>query len=77
MKSRGLRKAIKKAGSETALARLINVTRSAIGQWEIVPSERVLSVEAVTGVPCWELRPDLYPPARFKPKEPEMSEAAQ
>lgn len=30
-----------------------------------VPGKWVLLVEQVSGVPCWRLRPDLYPPERF------------
>ena len=35
-------------------------SRSAISQWVRVPPERVLEVEKITGIPCHELRPDLY-----------------
>lgn len=39
------------------------VNKSTVQRWEDgrVPAERVLDVERSTGVPCHELRPDLYP----------------
>ncbi len=40
----------------------IGVTPQAISQWRYVPSQRVLDVERVSGVPRHILRPDLYPP---------------
>lgn len=61
MTDAALSKSLKIAGGPTALARLLGITSQAIGQWERVPPLRVLAVEAVTGVPRHELRPDLYP----------------
>ncbi|CAG9001728.1 MAG: hypothetical protein CENE_03754 [Candidatus Celerinatantimonas neptuna] len=34
-----------------------------------VPGKWVLMGEQVSGIPCWELRPDLYPPERFKSQD--------
>jgi len=65
MRDIGLEKAIEAMGTQNALAERLEITRGAIGQWERVPHERVLEVEKITGIPCWELRPDLYPPDRF------------
>lgn len=48
-------------GGRAQLASLIGVTKSAVYQWTRVPAERVLAVEAATGVPRQQLRPDLYP----------------
>jgi DNA-binding transcriptional regulator YdaS (Cro superfamily) len=56
-----LAEAKQKAGSGHALARLLRLTPSAINQWKRVPAERVLAVEAATGVSRSRLRPDLYP----------------
>lgn len=64
--NKGLKKAIRSKGTQTALAEALGITRGAIGQWIEVPADRVLDVEKITKVPCWELRPDLYPPKRFK-----------
>lgn len=55
-----LNRAIKSVGSGSELARGLNITRQAISQWEITPIERVLEVEAVTGVSRFELRPDIF-----------------
>ncbi len=70
MSTHGLEKAIKVAGSQNALAEMLGVRQSHISNWlnrdERVPAERVLSIEAATGVPRHELRPDLYPPDEYR-----------
>lgn len=45
------------------LGELFGVNKSTVLRWETekVPAERVIEVERATGVPRWELRPDLYP----------------
>lgn len=45
----------------TKLAEAMGIGVSAISQWKRVPAERVLAVEAATGVSRQQLRPDLYP----------------
>jgi DNA-binding transcriptional regulator YdaS (Cro superfamily) len=45
------------------------VTHSPVSQWKRVLAERVLAVEAATGVSRHTLRPDIYP-------APASSEAA-
>ncbi|TPW26007.1 transcriptional regulator [Pararhizobium mangrovi] len=53
-----------KAGGNTGLAKALgNISPQAIGQWRRVPAERVLNVEAVTGISRHELRPDIYGPS--------------
>lgn len=42
------------------LARRIGVSYQAIQQWKSVPAHQIIAVEAATGVPREELRPDLY-----------------
>lgn len=64
-KDEALERAIRKVGGQTTLAELIGVAKQAVQSWRRVPPDRVLSVEAASGVPCWELRPDIYPPERF------------
>jgi DNA-binding transcriptional regulator YdaS (Cro superfamily) len=54
-------RAAEKAGGISALARSLGVSRQAVFQWNRVPAERVLAVETYTGVPRYELRPDIYP----------------
>jgi DNA-binding transcriptional regulator YdaS (Cro superfamily) len=60
-----LRKAIKLAGSQTKLAKAVGVEQTAVSNWlnrnKRVPAERVLLIEAATGVSRHELRPDIYP----------------
>ena len=51
-------------GRATQLASVLEISAPAISQWERVPSERVLDVEAATGVSRHDLRPDLYPRER-------------
>ena len=65
-----LLKAVKLAGSQTALAKKIGVRQMYVWNWlnrskGKVPGEYVLPIERATGVPRYELRPDLYPPNEF------------
>lgn len=49
------------AGGGTGLARALgDLTPQAISQWKVVPADRVLKVEAVTGVSRHLLRPDIF-----------------
>ncbi len=48
------------AGGVSALARQIGVSQPAVSGWKRVPPDRVIAIEAATGVPRTELRPDLY-----------------
>lgn len=45
----------------SAVARHFNITRQAVHQWDIVPPEKAMGVEQLTGVARHELRPDIYP----------------
>lgn len=63
--SESLDRAKKACGGAVALAKALStrgrtITSQAVGQWEKVPSGRVLDVEAITGVSRYELRPDIY-----------------
>jgi TorA maturation chaperone TorD len=60
MRERGLDRALGVAGGVSALARLVGVSQPAVSGWKRVPPDRVLAIEAATGVPRTELRPDLY-----------------
>lgn len=60
MSDPGLDEAIRAAGGITELARRIGISQPSVSNWSRVPAERVLSVEAATGVPRALLRPDLY-----------------
>jgi TorA maturation chaperone TorD len=65
MREPGLDDAIRAAGGVTELARRIGISQPSVSNWERVPAERVLAVEAATGVGRADLRPDL-----FAPREP-------
>jgi TorA maturation chaperone TorD len=66
MRDLGLDEAIRSAGGVGALARKIGISQPSVSNWERVPAERVLSVEAITGVDRAVLRPDLYAAAAEK-----------
>src|SRR6266545_1397066 len=60
MRDVGLEEAIRVAGGVGALARKIGISQPSVSNWLRVPAERVLTVEAATGVNRSTLRPDLY-----------------
>jgi TorA maturation chaperone TorD len=60
MRDPGLDEAIRAAGGVGALARKIGISQPSVSNWTRIPAERVLAVEAVTGVNRSMLRPDLY-----------------
>jgi DNA-binding transcriptional regulator YdaS (Cro superfamily) len=66
---KGLKKAIKAAGSQSALARLLGVAPQSVQEWGekgYPPASRVLAIEAATGVSAHKLRSDLYPRRLFR-----------
>jgi TorA maturation chaperone TorD len=60
MPDRGLQEAISAAGGVTELARRIGISQPSVSNWTRVPAERVVAVEAATGIARIALRPDLY-----------------
>jgi TorA maturation chaperone TorD len=60
MRDPGLDEAIRAAGGVGALARKIGISQPSVSNWSHIPAERVLAVEAATGVSRAVLRPDLY-----------------
>src|SRR5438132_1094751 len=60
MRDAGLEEAIRVAGGVGALAQKIGISQPSVSNWSRVPAERVVSVEAVTGIERAILRPDLY-----------------
>jgi len=60
MRDAGLDEAIRAAGGVGALAQKIGISQPSVSNWSRVPAERVVGVEAVTGIPRATLRPDLY-----------------
>jgi TorA maturation chaperone TorD len=60
MREPGLDEAIRAAGGVSELARRIGIAQPSVSNWERVPAERVVSVEAATGIHRAQLRPDLF-----------------
>src|SRR5688572_15633085 len=60
MRDRGLEQAVSAVGGISELARQIGISQPSVSNWNRVPAERVLIVEAATGVDRKVLRPDLY-----------------
>ena len=60
MRDTGLDEAIRAAGGVGALARKIGISQPSVSNWARIPAERVVAVEAATGVDRSVLRPDLY-----------------
>jgi TorA maturation chaperone TorD len=67
MRDAGLEEAIRVAGGVGALAQKIGISQPSVSNWARVPAERVVSVEAATGVMRSVLRPDLYGDATTAP----------
>jgi TorA maturation chaperone TorD len=60
MRDPGLSEAIRTAGGVSELARRLGISQPSVSNWNRVPAERVLDVEAATGIERVVLRPDLY-----------------
>lgn len=68
-----LQQAIRAAGSQQKLADQLGIRSASISEWKLrdkVPAERVLAIEAATGVSRHDLRPDVFgpPPAKKRRK---------
>lgn len=55
-----LRLAIKQVGGAAALGRHLGITRQAVEDWDRVPAKHCLTVERLTGISRYQLRPDIY-----------------
>jgi TorA maturation chaperone TorD len=60
MREPGLSEALRAVGGVGELARQIGISQPSVSNWTRIPAERVISVEAITGVDRAVLRPDLY-----------------
>jgi len=60
MRDPGLNEAIRAVGGVSELARQLGISQPSVSNWTRVPAERVVAVEALTGVDRAVLRPDLY-----------------
>jgi len=75
MISRGLQEAIRAVGGVTELARRIGISQPSVSNWTRVPADRVVAVEAATGIDRTILRPDLYSPADDSVTAQELAKA--
>lgn len=60
-----LTEAIKAVGTQQSLADQLGIKSASISEWKArgrVPAERVLDIEAATGVSRHDLRPDIFGP---------------
>jgi DNA-binding transcriptional regulator YdaS (Cro superfamily) len=56
--------AIEISGSQASLAKIAGCSQAAVSGWvknNLLPAEKVLSIEAATGISRHDLRPDIYP----------------
>jgi DNA-binding transcriptional regulator YdaS (Cro superfamily) len=63
MSKDAITRAVAVAGGQTKLAKLIGVTQGHVSSWikrGKVPAEKVLLIERQTGVPRYDLRPDVF-----------------
>lgn len=60
MRNDGLMQAIDAAGGVGELARKIGISQPSVSNWSRVPAERLVAVEAASGVDRRVLRPDLF-----------------
>lgn len=77
MRDHGLSQAIRVAGGVSELARRIGISQPSVSNWDRVPAERVLDVEAATGVERMVLRPDLYSEPKASAVEPTEVDSAR
>lgn len=50
-----------RAGTCTALARVVGTSVSVVARWKHIPLKHVATIERVYGIPVHQLRPDHYP----------------
>lgn len=60
MRDTGLKLAIDAAGGVSSLARGLGIAQPSVSSWQRIPAERIVAVEALTGVDRSRLRPDLF-----------------
>lgn len=55
--------AIKKAGGASKVAKRAKIARTSVYKWAYlrVPADRVLLLSEMSGIPCYLIRPDIYP----------------
>jgi len=65
-----LKLAIARCHGVNAMAEKLGITHSAVSQWTICPTPRCLEVEKLSGVPRYDLRPDIYPQEKDTAHDP-------
>jgi TorA maturation chaperone TorD len=60
MRAGAVEEAVNAAGGVGALARALGISQPAVSSWNRIPADRVIAVEAITGIARSRLRPDLY-----------------
>src|SRR6187551_900228 len=73
MRDPGLEEAVRAVGGVSELARQIGISQPSVSNWDRVPAERVLIVEAATGIDRKVLRPDLYGPPSDNPRTDDVA----
>lgn len=68
-----VQRVIDTAGTAKAVGEACGITGQAVSLWRHIPVEHVFAVEALTGIPREELRPDIFGAPRPRPRM--MSEA--
>ncbi len=74
MKDAALIRALAPRGNASRIARAARISTGAVAQWTQCPAEHAKIVEALTGVPRHELRPDLWEMAMTTDAQPNASD---
>lgn len=69
MRDQGLQEAIRAVGGISELARRLGISQPSVSNWDRIPAERVISVEAATGIARAVLRPDLFTAASMQQRD--------
>jgi TorA maturation chaperone TorD len=77
MRDPGLEEAVRAVGGVSELARQIGISQPSVSNWSRIPAERVLIVEAATGIDRKILRPDLYGQSEQNQQPPDDVAAAR
>lgn len=56
-----IKQVLLKAGGAAKLAAHLKIKSPSIYSWKKIPPARVLDVSEITGIPPYELRPDIFP----------------
>lgn len=73
MRDEALTEAVRIIGGNSAVAKIFDISREAVSQWERCPAERVLAVSDATG---GKITPEALRPDIFRPRPAPDSQAA-